>query len=301
MDSQKHPWALSRLVTLVSDGYPVAKLQLKLKNRRIELLAPASSHSTIVALLDELRAEKKTGRVQLVVVATGRESEDTSLALRALMPNLELLEFPSWETLPHERLSPSPETVGKRLKVLHRLHELAQGEVALSHPVVVLASVRAVLQPVVAGLGDHPPLNLKVGGDYLLPELNLKLVEMAYVRVDMVTKRGEFAARGGILDIFPTTAEHAVRLEFFGDELEEIREFSVADQRSLALEAGQSAIASVDIYPAREFIITPSVASRAREMQHEFPNLSTMLAKITEGMPVEGMESLAPVIVDANV
>ena len=301
MDSQKHPWALSRLVALVSDGYPVAKLQSKLKDRRIELLAPASSHATIVALLDELRTEKKTGRVQLVVVATGRESEDTSLALKALMPNLELLEFPSWETLPHERLSPSPETVGKRLKVLHRLHELVQGEVALSHPVVVLASVRAVLQPVVAGLGDHPPLNLKVGGDYLLPELNLKLVEMAYVRVDMVTKRGEFAARGGILDIFPTTAEHAVRLEFFGDELEEIREFSVADQRSLALESGQSAIASVDIYPAREIIITPSVASRAREMQHEFPNLSTMLAKITEGMPVEGMESLAPVLVDAMV
>jgi transcription-repair coupling factor (superfamily II helicase) len=301
VDSQKHPWALSRLVALVSDGYPVAKLQSKLKNRRIELLAPASSHATLVALLDQLREQKSLSRVQLLVVATGRESEDTALALKALMPNLELLEFPSWETLPHERLSPSPETVGKRLKVLHRLQDIEAGKGAIAHPVVVLASVRAVLQPVVAGLGNHPPLTLSVGGDYLLPELNLKLVEMAYVRVDMVTKRGEFAARGGIVDIFPTTAEHAVRLEFFGDELEEIREFSVADQRSLALEPGQSAISSVEIYPAREIIITPSVASRAREMQHEFPNLSTMLAKISEGMPVEGMESLAPVLVDAMV
>ncbi|NDH64893.1 MAG: hypothetical protein EBY26_00620, partial [Microbacteriaceae bacterium] len=294
MDSQKHPWALSRLVTLVSDGYPVAKLQSKLKNRRIELLSPSSAHPTLVALLDQLREQKGLGRVQLVVVATGREAEDAALALKALMPNLELLEFPSWETLPHERLSPSPETVGKRLKVLHRLHDIAGDTASVEHPVVVLASVRAVLQPVVAGLGDHPPLKLAVGGDYLLPELNLKLVEMAYVRVDMVTKRGEFAARGGIVDIFPTTAEHAVRLEFFGDELEEIREFSVADQRSLTLESGQGAMASVEIYPAREIIITPSVASRAREMQHEFPNLSTMLAKIAEGMPVEGMESLAP-------
>jgi transcription-repair coupling factor (superfamily II helicase) len=301
MDSQKHPWALSRLVALVSDGYPVAKLQSKLKNRRIELLAPASSHATLVALLDQLREQKNLGRVQLLVVATGRESEDTALALKALMPNLELLEFPSWETLPHERLSPSPETVGKRLKVLHRLHEIANGKVAAAHPVVVLASVRAVLQPVVAGLGNHPPLNLNVGGQYLLPELNLKLVEMAYVRVDMVTKRGEFAARGGIVDIFPTTAEHAARLEFFGDELEEVREFSVADQRSLAIDSGQSSILSVEIHAAREIIITPSVASRAREMQHEFPNLSTMLAKIAEGMPVEGMESLAPVLVDAMV
>ena len=299
MDSQKHPWALSRLVALVSDGYPIAALESKIKNRRIELLAPAGAQATVVALVDKIRADKKLNRVSLVVVATGREAEDTAVALRALMPDAELLEFPSWETLPHERLSPSPETVGKRLRVLHRLHELAAGR-SDEHPVVVLASVRAVLQPVVADLGDHPPLSLQVGHDYLLPELNLKLVELAYERVDMVTKRGEFAARGGILDIFPTTSQHAVRLEFFGDELEEIREFSVADQRSLTVGKGQE-IRKTEIFAAREVIITPSVAARAREMQHEFPNLSTMLAKIAEGMPVEGMESLAPALVDKLV
>ena len=299
MDSKRLPEALSRLVVQISKSYPVAALQSKLAAKRLDLLAPAGAHAAVVALLAKLRSEKQLSAVQLVVVATGREAEDVAAALRNLVDDLELLEFPSWETLPHERLSPSPETVGKRLKVLTRLHELSSSDAAPTHPIIVLASVRAVLQPVVAHLGDHPPLRLKKGSDYWLPELTLKLVEMAYQRVDMVTKRGEFAARGGILDIFPTTSEHAVRLEFFGDELEEIREFSVADQRSLVREAGSQHIQGVDIYPARELIITPSVANRARQMQYEFPNLSTMLAKIAEGIPVEGMESLAPALVDA--
>jgi len=301
VDNQLSSKALSRLVALISDGYPVAALQAKISNPRVDIAAPAGAHSAVVALLDQLRADKKLNRTQLIVVATGREAEDVALALKAFSPDCELLEFPSWETLPHERLSPSAETVGKRLKVLHRLHELAQSSQAPEHPVFVLASVRAVLQPVVAGLGDHPPLTLRQGENYLLPELNLKLVEMAYERVDMVTKRGEFATRGGIVDLFATTADHAVRLEFFGDELEEIREFSVADQRSLNRETGQDALRQVQIFAAREIIITPSVASRAREMLHEFPNLSTLLAKISEGMPVEGMESLAPVLVDRLV
>jgi transcription-repair coupling factor (superfamily II helicase) len=301
VDSKRLPEALSRLVVQISESYPVAALQAKLAAKRVDLLSPAGAHPVVVALLAKLRAEKKLSGVQLVVVATGREAEDVAAALRNLVDDLELLEFPSWETLPHERLSPSPETVGKRLKVLTRLHELSNADAQPTHPVIVLASVRAVLQPVVAHLGDHPPLRLKKGSDYWLPELTLKLVEMAYQRVDMVTKRGEFAARGGILDIFPTTSEHAVRLEFFGDELEEIREFSVADQRSLIREAGSPHIQGVDIYPARELIITPSVANRARQMQYEFPNLSTMLAKIAEGIPVEGMESLAPALVDQMV
>ncbi|MFM6940136.1 MAG: transcription-repair coupling factor, partial [Rhodoluna sp.] len=254
----------------------------------------------VVDVISRFRSSAKLSPVHLLVVSTGREAEDVAATLRALDPSAEILEFPSWETLPHERLSPSPETVGRRLKVLHRLNELAQN--APEHAVYVLASVRAVLQPVVAGLANHPPLMLEQGSDYLLFELSLKLVEMAYHRVDMVTKRGEFAVRGGILDIFPTTAEHALRLEFFGDELEDVREFSVADQRSIHNADGTiSNIKQVEIYPAREIIITPLVASRAREMLHEFPNISTMLAKIAEGIPVDGMESLAPVLADAMI
>ena len=299
MDARANSKALSRLVALVADGYPVAALEASIKKSSVNIVAPQGAHSTVVALLNHIRAEKKLSRVQLVVVATGREAEDIAATLRDLDPDAEILEFPSWETLPHERLSPSPETVGSRVRVLQRLAELKTEH--SDHSVYVLASVRAVLQPVIAGLANHPALTLESGKHYFMPELTLKLVEIAYERVDMVTRRGEFAARGGILDIFPTTAAHAVRLEFFGDELEDIREFSVTDQRSLPLGDEHLPVRSVTLFPAREIVITPSVAGRAREMMHEFPNLSTMLTKIAEGMPVEGMESLAPVLCDSLV
>ena len=300
--SEENLKALSRLGALISEGYPFAALQAKIKASRVDLIAPQGAMAPVVDVITRFRAAAKLSPVQLLVVSTGREAEDVAATLRSLDPSAEILEFPSWETLPHERLSPSPETVGRRLKVLHRLNSLANAKSQPEHAVYVLASVRAVLQPVVSGLASHPPLTLTQGAEYLLFELSLKLIEMAYHRVDMVTKRGEFAVRGGILDIFPTTAEHALRLEFFGDELEDIREFSVADQRSIHNSDGTIAnIKSIEIYPAREIIITPNVASRAREMLHEFPNISTMLAKIAEGIPVDGMESLAPVLVDAMI
>lgn len=286
---------LSRLDALISDSYVFTKVQAKLDEARLDLIAPTGAHPVLVASFSHSMVEKNGSSVQLVVVATGREAEETAVSLRSLAPDAEILEFPSWETLPHERLSPSPETVGKRLRVLHRLHSLGEKN---DQPVIVLASIRAVLQPVVAKLADFPPLQLVQGSEYSLIELSLKLVELAYSRVDMVTKRGEFAVRGGILDIFPTTAEHALRLEFFGDELDEIREFSVADQRSLAAD---HKISQVEIFAAREMIITPSVAAKAREMTHEFPNISTMLAKIAEGIPVDGMEALVPVLADQLV
>lgn len=288
LDLVKNHGVLARL----GQGYPFAKFQSKLKDNRISLVAPSSSNAFLLSIFSEFQG--KNPPIQLVVTATGRESEDLEQELRFLDPGAEILLFPSWETLPHERLSPSAETVGQRFQTLARLAELSK--TAPSHQVYLLISIRAALQPIVSGLEKFPPLKLESGKDYLLPELSLKLVEQAYQRVDMVSRRGEFAVRGGILDIFPTTAEHAVRLEFFGDELEEMREFSVSDQRSSATKLEQ-----LTLYPARELIITPAVAAKAREMMHEFPNLSGMLEKISLGMPVEGMESLAPALADKMV
>jgi transcription-repair coupling factor (superfamily II helicase) len=247
-----------------------------------EFFAPVTSHPFAI---NQWLATSKAPLI--VVTPSSRQAEEIAAATKELSPNIEIIEFPSWETLPHERLSPAAETVGRRLKALHRMLELK----AQSKPYLVLMSVRAALQPVVGGMEAHPPILISRGKEYLLPELALKLIEIGYQRVDMVVKRGEFAIRGGILDVFPTTSEHALRLEFFGDELEDVREFSVADQRSIA-----SQIDHLEIYPARELLITPQVALRAREMAHEFPNLTQMLEKISNGMPVEGMESLAPAL-----
>ena len=108
----------------------------------------------------------------------------------------------------------------------------------------------------------------------------------------MVERRGEFAVRGGILDVFPPTEEHPLRVEFWGDSVEEVRWFKVADQRSLEInEHGLWAP------PCRELLLTDEVRERARALAVEHPELAEMLDRLAEGVAVEGMESLAPVLV----
>jgi transcription-repair coupling factor (superfamily II helicase) len=149
--------ALERLQSLTAEGYPFAALQAKITNRRTDVIAPVGAHAPVIKTISDFRRAKKLTPLQLVVVATGREAEETAAALRTLDPKAEILEFQSWETLPHERLSPNAETVGKRLKVLHRLHELATDNSKQTRDVYVIASIRAVLQPVLAWLSNHPP------------------------------------------------------------------------------------------------------------------------------------------------
>ena len=87
-----------------------------------------------------------------------------------------------------------------------------------------------------------------------------------------------------------------MRVEFFGDEIEQIRQFAVSDQRS-----APEKLASVELLASRELLLGPDVRQRAREMQHEFPSLAGMLVKIAEGIPVDGMESLAPALLGGLV
>ncbi|MGE3446353.1 MAG: transcription-repair coupling factor [Microbacteriaceae bacterium] len=246
-----------------------------------------------VPLLAELLLRRPAAsRALLAVTATSRESDAVRSAFRSYLPDATVLALPAWETLPHERLSPSAETVGARVHALRALKAWDHAQ-----PIVVVASVRAALQPLAPGLADLTPVELVAGRrGYELGALADTLTALAYVRVDLVTRRGEFALRGGILDVFPPDAEHPVRADFFGDELEQLRRFSVADQRSLPDE-----LASVELGPTREVLLTDSVRQRAREMLGEFPTLSTMLAKIAEGIPVEGMESLAPALLETLV
>ncbi len=203
------------------------------------------------------------------------------------------MEYPSWETLPHERLSPRSDTVGRRLAVLRRLAHPDADDPQAGPVSVVVAPIRSVLQPQVKGLGDLVPVALRQGQSADLEEVVDALSAAAYARVELVEKRGDFAVRGGILDVFPPTEEHPVRVEFWGDEVEEIRYFKVADQRSLEIaEHGLWAP------PCRELLLTRQVRERAAQLAEVHPELHELLGKIAEGIAVEGMESLAPVLVD---
>jgi transcription-repair coupling factor (superfamily II helicase) len=255
--------------------------------------APAPLHPVIVAEITRRRASD--GPV-IVVTTTGREAEDVAAALPDLVPGVRAEVFPSWETLPHERLSPSLDTVGRRVALMRRLAH-ADAQDPLGQPVdVLVTSVRAFLQPVVAGLADVLPVRLAVGDERPLDELIESLVERGYERGDLVERRGQVAVRGGILDVFPPTEEHPLRVEFWGDTVEEIRSFSVADQRSLEIaEAGLWAPA------VRELLLTPAVRSRAAQLAQAQPHLAEMCDRLAQGIAVEGMESLAPVLAGGMV
>ncbi|MEU6843789.1 transcription-repair coupling factor [Streptomyces sp. NPDC046716] len=270
--------ALTEAVKAAGDG----------NRMHIDLVGPPASRPFTVAAL-----AREAKRPVLAVTATGREAEDLAAALRSLLPADGIVEYPSWETLPHERLSPRSDTVGRRLAVLRRLRHPRADDPETGPVSVVVAPIRSVLQPQVKGLGDLEPVALRTGESADLNETVEALAAAAYARVELVEKRGEFAVRGGILDVFPPTEEHPLRVEFWGDDVEEIRYFKVADQRSL--EVAEHGLWAP---PCRELLLTDDVRARAAELAEQHPELGELLGKIAEGIAVEGMESLAPVLVD---
>jgi len=256
---------------------------------QVDLTAPPALRPFVVAAI-AAHAGRGAGRTVLAVTATSREAEDLAGALGCLLPAEEVAVYPSWETLPHERLSPRSDTVGRRLAVLRRLAHRGADPLR-----VLVAPVRSVLQPQLKGLGDLEPIELAQGGTADLAQTARRLTDMAYARVDLVEKRGEFAVRGGILDVFPPTEEHPLRVEFWGDEIEEIRTFAVADQRTIA------PVERLWAPPCRELLLTPAVRERAASLARQHPALGELLGKLAEGIPVEGMESFAPALVPGDL
>jgi transcription-repair coupling factor (superfamily II helicase) len=153
---------------------------------------------------------------------------------------------------------------------------------------VVVAPVRSVMQPFAVGLGDLPETRLRAGDRVELDDVVRDLADAAYHRVDMVERRGEFAVRGGIVDVFPPTAAHPVRVEFFGDEVEELREFAVADQRSLGT------VEELLAPPCRELLLTASVRERAAALLDRYPGAAELLTKVAEGSASRGWRRSSP-------
>ena len=182
------------------------------------------------------------------------------------------------------------DTCGRRLAVLRRLAHPDPADPRTGPLTVVVTPIRGLLQPIVGGLGDIAPVSLRAGQAADLDDVLASLVEIGYTRTDLVERRGEIAVRGGIVDVFPPTEEHPLRVEFFGDEVEEIRQFRVADQRSLQTADGLWAP------PCRELLLTPAVRDRAKQLADDHPGLADVLGKLADGIAVEGMEAFAPAI-----
>ena len=244
------------------------------------IIAPTSLHP----FLASIRAAE---RPLLIVTSSSRSSEDLVNDLRELHDDV--FEFPAWETLPHERLSPRSDTVAQRISTLIKLKENKA-----NNPIVV-TPVRGLIHRIINSLAQVPVRELAVGAQCDLKELINHLGELAYQRTDLVERRGEFAVRGGIVDVFLPLANQPVRIDFFGDEIEDISYFDVAGQRTTGVVSE-----SIKILPCRELLLTPAVQAKARALIIDFPQASEILEKLSEGIASEGMESFIPLLVDST-
>ena len=232
-----------------------------------------------------LLAARAADHPLLVVTSSSRSSEDLVNELRELHNNV--VEFPAWETLPHERLSPRSDTVAKRIQTLYELEKKQS-----VFPIVV-TPVRGAIHRIIATLGKDALLELEIGKEQSLDELVRHLSSLSYTRTDLVERRGEFAVRGGIVDLFLPLADYPIRIDFFGDEIEDMSYFEVADQRTF-----KPVVGAIQIYPCRELLITKEIRHRAIELKDSLPAAAELLEKISEGMSFEGMESLIPLLID---
>ncbi|MGH7086794.1 MAG: transcription-repair coupling factor, partial [Acetobacteraceae bacterium] len=176
------------------------------------------------ALLLARRRREHQGSVLHVARDDARMAR-TAEALGCMAPEIETLTFPAWDCLPYDRVSPKPELVAERMATLARL------SAPITSPTIVLATVNALVQrtPPLAALSGRNFI-LEAGSDLDAAGLIRFLEGNGYGRSGTVLEAGEFAVRGGIIDLFPAGVEEPVRLDLFGDRLESIRRFDPATQ-----------------------------------------------------------------------
>ncbi len=238
------------------------------------------------ALLLIRRANEHKGTLLHVARHEGRMRRLAEY-LNYFAPDMEVLTFPAWDCLPYDRVSPNPAVVSERIATLSRLLESATG------PRVVITTVNAAVQKI-------PPqtvfldasLTVKAGGTVKPEKLIAFLESRGYARADTVMEPGEYAVRGGIIDIFPSGESDPLRLDFFGDTVESVRRFDPATQRSTEKAQGFS------LRPVSEVSLDPESVSRFRTAWRDIfgqaASSDPIYQAISEGRRFPGMEHWVP-------
>jgi len=223
---------------------------------RITIAGAPEGHDAFV--LGEL-ALRAPGTLLHVCRDDGRMAR-TAAALAFFQPRLEVIALPAWDCLPYDRVSPNAEIMSRRIDALTRLAEPPPAGVRR----IVLTTVNAALQRVPPrALFRDRVLKLGRGGHIPLDRLITFLDRNGYSRTDTVREAGEFAVRGGILDLFPSGAPAPLRLDFFGDTLEGLRSFDPLTQRSTG------AVAGIVLKPVNEVLLDDAAIQRFRTRYRE--------------------------------
>jgi transcription-repair coupling factor (superfamily II helicase) len=198
--------------------------------------------------------------------------------------------FPAWETLPFERVSPDVSTMGRRLRLLWQLG----GGPEDARPGIVVAPVKAVLQRLGPWRAAARPVVVAKGDRVVVDELVSQLVSMGYRRESIVEHRGELAVRGGIVDVFPSTRDEPIRIDLWGDEVDRLTRFDVADQRSI------DDVGSVELFGCRELVTDEVMRKRAAELVGTAPWGRHQWERLSDGDQFDGMESWLPWLAESE-
>jgi transcription-repair coupling factor (superfamily II helicase) len=243
--------------------------------------APSAGHAFAAAVL----AHALDAAV-LAVATDPRAADELAAGASAFLGPDRVVRFPAWESLPYEGMSPSPVTASARAQAAHAIRH-ATG------PLVVVAPVLAAIQGLPPDIGLHQPLHIARGDTHPPQALAARLSELGYARVDVVEHRGEFAVRGGIVDVFPATARRPVRLDFWGDEVESLREFSAATQLSTG------PLQATDVHPALEVLVGEQMRRDADAAVARYRGqFRAVLERVAQGLAFEGMEQAIPLLYD---
>ena len=209
-------------------------------------------------------------------------------------PELDVIEFPAWDCLPYDRASPALSVSARRLSALHRL------QAPSTSPQLLVTTINALLQRVITPFRIRESVRpLKPGMEIGRESLIALLQRQGYSRTDTVADAGEYAVRGSIFDIYPSGLESGLRLDFFGDELETLRSFDPATQRS----TGQ--VAEHLLLPASEALLDEATTKRFRTRYRErFGAGATsdpLYNAVTDGRRLAGMEHWLPLFEDTLV
>ncbi len=274
----------------LSNSGTLASLPPLLRNEPA-MASVLGSGGAVLAVAEPARAYVTAGvahlssrRPILAVTATAAEADRLAHDLGAYLGPADVDTFPAWETLPFERVSPSIETMGRRLRAMWRLGR-GSGEEGLG---VLVAPVKALIQRLGLSVEDTEPVVIAPGDVFDPHDLLERLVASGYRREYQVEHRGELAARGGIVDVFGSTADFPVRAELWGDEVDRLTEFDAGDQRSFR------DIDRVEIFGCRELVPTPAVRERALALVGEQPWGRGQWERLAEGLVFDGMESWLP-------
>lgn len=238
----------------------------------------------------------------LVVVRTEERLEELAAQLKVLCPDHTVLTFPGWDSMPYDRVSPRKDIVGCRLKTLKTLMTLQESEKS-SHlgteapsvsPCFVVVSAKALLQKL-------PPqdkikslsLAIQSGREIPIETLHSFLIDKGYLRVETVREPGEYAIRGGIVDLFPSGYQDPFRLDFFGDDIDSVTTFDPLSQRSL-----EKITSEIELMPAGEVVLSTESIRHFRESYRRLfgqgSEKDTLYKAISDGRTQAGMEHWLP-------